>query len=137
MVMSKSSMSTEGETLQVYVLPYRCSICPPLVTQQMSIFGKFQDIERFFIPRPRHVSSRLPPSGETCKYATALSTKKTWRDSLPIYMVLSAVSVLVVGQQSSEFTEGLVNYPVYKGFHFIYIYIYTYMYNDIPFNLLK
>ena len=31
------SMSTEGETLQVSVLPYRCSICPPLVTRQMSI----------------------------------------------------------------------------------------------------
>jgi len=25
-------MSTEGETLQVSVLPYRCSICPPLVS---------------------------------------------------------------------------------------------------------
>jgi len=30
-------MSTEGETLQVSVLPYRCSICPPLVMRQMSI----------------------------------------------------------------------------------------------------
>ena len=37
MVTSKGSMSTEGETLQVSVLPYRCSICPPLVTRQMSI----------------------------------------------------------------------------------------------------
>jgi hypothetical protein len=32
MVTQKGSMSTEGETLQVFVLPYRCSICPPLVT---------------------------------------------------------------------------------------------------------
>jgi hypothetical protein len=32
MVTPKGSMSIEGETLQVYVLPYRCSICPPLVT---------------------------------------------------------------------------------------------------------
>jgi hypothetical protein len=32
-------------------------------------FGKFQDTESLFIPFPRHVSSRLPPSGETCKYA--------------------------------------------------------------------
>jgi hypothetical protein len=38
-------------------------------------FGKFQDTERFLIPCPRHVSSRLPASGETCKYATAPSTK--------------------------------------------------------------
>jgi hypothetical protein len=37
MVTPKGSMSTEGETLQVSVLTYRCSICPPLVTRQMSI----------------------------------------------------------------------------------------------------
>jgi len=30
-------MSTEGETLQVSVLPYRCSIYPPLVMRQMSV----------------------------------------------------------------------------------------------------
>ena len=37
--------------------------------------------------------------------------RKTWRDSLPIDM-LSAVSVLVVAQSSSEIPEGLVNNPV-------------------------
>jgi len=37
MVTPEGSVSTEGETLQVSVLPYRCSICPPLVTRQMSI----------------------------------------------------------------------------------------------------
>jgi len=31
MVTPKGSMSTEGETLQVCVLPYRCSICAPLL----------------------------------------------------------------------------------------------------------
>jgi hypothetical protein len=35
--------------------------------------------------------------------------KKTWRDSLPIDMLLSAVSVLVVAQPSVEFPEGLMN----------------------------
>jgi len=30
-------MSTEGETLQGSVLPYRYSVCPLLVTRQMSI----------------------------------------------------------------------------------------------------
>ena len=40
------------------------------------------------------------------------STKKTWRDSLPIDMLLSAVSVLVVAQLSSEIPEGLMNNPV-------------------------
>jgi len=77
-------------------------------------FGKFQDTERFLIPCPRHLSSRLPPGGETCKYVTALSKKKkTWRESLPIDMLISAVSVLAVAQPSSEVPEGLINYPVY------------------------
>jgi hypothetical protein len=61
MVTPKGSMSTERETLQVSVLPYRCSICAPLVTRQMLNFGKFQDTDRLLIPCPRHVSSRLPP----------------------------------------------------------------------------
>ena len=66
------------------------------------------------IPRhcERHFSSRLPRSGETWKYAKAPSTKKTWWDSLPIDMLLSAVSVLVVSQSSSEIPEGLMNNPV-------------------------
>ena len=38
--------------------------------------------------------------------------KKTWRDSLPIDMLLYAVSVLVVAQSSSEIPEGLMNNPV-------------------------
>jgi hypothetical protein len=33
----KKSMTTEGEAPQISVLPYRCSICAPLVTRQMSI----------------------------------------------------------------------------------------------------
>jgi hypothetical protein len=39
--------------------------------------------------------------------------KKTWRDSAPIDMFLSAVSVLVVVQLISEVLEGLMNNPVY------------------------
>ena len=42
-----------------------------------------------------------------------LVQKKTLRDSLPIDMLLSAVSVLVVAQSSSELPEGLMNNPVY------------------------
>ena len=41
-----------------------------------------------------------------------LVQKKTWRDSLPIDMLLSAVSVLVVAQSSSKIPEGLMNNPV-------------------------
>ena len=47
----------------------------------------------------------------------APSTKKTWRDSLPIDMLLSAVSVLVVAQSSSEIPEGLMNNTVYCSKH--------------------
>jgi hypothetical protein len=39
--------------------------------------------------------------------------KKTWRDSAPIDMFLSSVSVLVVVQLSFEVPEGLMNNPVY------------------------
>jgi len=49
---------------------------PPLHRHNWLSFGKFQDTERFLLPTPRHVSSRLPPSAETCKYATAPSTQK-------------------------------------------------------------
>ena len=49
--------------------------------------------------------------------------KKTWRDSLPIDMLLTAVSVLVVARLSSEVPEGLMNYPVC-----VYMYIYIYIY---------
>ena len=41
-----------------------------------------------------------------------LVQKKTWRDSLPIDMLLSAVSILVVVQSSSEIPGGLMNNPV-------------------------
>ena len=134
MVTPKGSMSTEGETLQIVVLPYRCSICwllrasnkrfshtldslglwprpassfrsaqaatllefhvpltncfvrrwfcavhgpkPPLHRQNWLSFGKFQDTEHFLIHCARHFLSWLPPSGGTCKYAKAPSTKK-------------------------------------------------------------
>ena len=42
-----------------------------------------------------------------------LVQKKTLRDSLPIDMLLSARSVLVVAQSSLEVPEGLMNNPVH------------------------
>jgi len=44
-------MSTEGERLQASVLPYMCSICPPLVTRQIShlaILAKIKTRNAFF-----------------------------------------------------------------------------------------
>jgi hypothetical protein len=45
----------------------------------------------------------------------------TCRDSAPIGMFLSAVSVLVVVQLSSEVPEGLMNNPVHQFPHFLNI----------------
>ena len=54
---------------------------PPLHRHNWLSFGKFQDTERFLIHCARHFSSRLPPSGGTCKYAKAPSTKNFERFS--------------------------------------------------------
>ena len=43
-----------------------------------------------------------------------LVQKKTWRDSLRIDMLISAVTVLVVAQSISEIPEGLMNNPVFR-----------------------
>ena len=93
-----------------YVHPWWRSRCHNWLS-----FGKFQDTERFLIHYERHFSSRLPPSGGTCKYAKApiyIYIYKTRKDSLTIDMLLSAVSALVVAQTSSEIPEGLMNNPV-------------------------
>jgi hypothetical protein len=44
--------------------------------------------------------------------STQWNLVKEWRDSAPIDMFLSAVSVLVVVQLNSEVPEGLMNNPV-------------------------
>ena len=54
-----------------------------------------------------------PVAVEPVSTPRPLVQKKTWRDSLPIDMLLSAVSVLVVAHSSSEILEGLVNNPVF------------------------
>ena len=78
-----------------------------------SVFGKFQDTERFLIHCARHFSSRLLPSGGTCKYAKDPSTKKSFERFCTYWYVLSALSFLVVAQSSSEVPEGLMNNPVF------------------------
>jgi hypothetical protein len=51
---------------------------PPLQLHNWLSFGILQDTERFLIPWPRHISSRLPPRDETCKYTTAPITPKNF-----------------------------------------------------------
>ena len=65
-----------------------------------------------------------PLAVEPASTPRPLAQKKSWRYSLSIDMLLSAVSILVVAQSSSEIPEGLMNNPVYV---YIYIYIYIYM----------
>ena len=53
-----------------------------------------------------------PLAVEPASTPRPLVQNKALRDSLPIDMLLSAVSFLVVAQSSSEFPEGLMNSPV-------------------------
>ena len=53
-----------------------------------------------------------PLAVESTSTPRPLVQKKTLRNSLPIDMLLSAVSVLVVAQSSSKVPEGLMNNPV-------------------------
>ena len=53
-----------------------------------------------------------PLAVEPASTPRTLVQKKTLRDSVPIDMLLSAVSFLVVAQSSSEVPEGLMNNPV-------------------------
>ena len=53
-----------------------------------------------------------PLAVEPASTPRPLVQKKTLRDSLPIDMLLSALSFLVVAQSSSEIPEGLTNNPV-------------------------
>jgi hypothetical protein len=108
-------MSTEGETLQVTVLPYKCSICPHLVTRQMSnlaILANSKTMNGFLFPVHAMFRHDCPLAIKPASTPRRLVQKKSWRDSLLIYMLLSAVSVLVVAQRSSEVPEGVMNNPV-------------------------
>ena len=55
-----------------------------------------------------------PLAVEPASTPRPLVQKKTLRDSLPIDMLLSALSFLVVAQSSSEVPEGLMNNPEFR-----------------------
>jgi len=56
-----------------------------------------------------------PLAVEPASTPRSLVQNKTLRYSVPIDMLLSALSFLVVAQSSSEVPEGLMNNPVYFG----------------------
>jgi hypothetical protein len=89
----------------------------------MCTLGDVTDVKFWQIPRHRLLTYSL---STPCFVTTAplavkpastprrlVQKKKAWRDSLSIDMLLSAVSVLVVAQSSSEIPEGLMNNPEY------------------------
>jgi hypothetical protein len=97
------------------------TFCPTLQVLDMCTLGDMTDVKFWQIPRHRLLTYSL---STPCFVMTAslavkpastprrLVQKKTWRDSQSIDMLLSAVSVLVVAQSSSEIPEGLMNNPV-------------------------
>jgi hypothetical protein len=95
--------NTQAGTLLAFLVPLtNCFIRrwffvvlgPKTLLHHHNSFGliKFQDTEHFVICCPRLAYSQLPSSGETCKYATAPVTTKSWRDSLPTDALFLAVS---------------------------------------------
>jgi hypothetical protein len=86
----------------------KTSIAP----SQMTPFWQSPRQNAFLSPVLAMFRHDCPPGDETCKYAMAPIPKQTWRDFLPIDMLLSAVSVLVVALLSSEVPKGLMYYPV-------------------------
>ena len=123
MVTSKWCLSTEGQTFQVSVLPYGCSIFPPLVTRHVSnlaILANSKTQNASLFPVHAMFGHDCPLAVEpasTPRRPIRKKKKKSWRDSLLIDMLLSAVSVLVVAQPSLEVPEGLMYYPVYVHFN--------------------
>src|SRR5215475_8604303 len=59
----------------------------------------------------RHFRHDYPLAVEPATTPRPLVQKKIWRNSLPIDMLLSAMSVLVVAQSSLEIPDGLMNNP--------------------------
>jgi hypothetical protein len=66
-----------------------------------------------FFPAHAMFRHECPVAVKSSSTPRRLVHNKTWRDYLLIDMLLSAVSVLVVAQPSSEVLKGLMNYPVY------------------------
>ena len=87
---------------------------PPLQVTIDSVLANSKTQNTFLFTVNAIFRHDYPVAVEPGSTPRSLVQKKTWRDSLPIYTLLSAVSVLVVAQSSSEIPEGLMNNPVYQ-----------------------
>ena len=92
---------------------------PPCTVTIDSVFANSKTQNTFLFTVNAIFLHDYPLAMELGSTPRPLVQKKTWRDSLPIDMLLSAVSVLVVAQSSLEIPEGLMNNPVYVGGEFI------------------
>jgi hypothetical protein len=102
---------------------YTASFCPTLQLLDMCTLGDAADVKFWQIPRHRPLTYSLSTPcfvttaplavkpASTPRRLVQKKKKKTWRGSLSIDMLLSAVSVLVIAQSSSEIPEGLTNNP--------------------------
>ena len=111
--MPKERMSTEGERDSKFLscLTGAQYVHPCTVTID-SVLANLKTQNAFLFPVHAMFRQDCPLAVKPASTPQRLGHKKTWRDPLPIDMLLSAVSVLVVAQQSSEVPEGLMNYPV-------------------------
>jgi hypothetical protein len=94
MVTPKGSISTEGETLQVSVIPYRCSICA-VATRVAGTW--LQDW---------HLSRH-----QGCTYRAGRT--ETWSVSPSVEMIPFGVTIPATVPRGSEIPEGLMNNAVY------------------------
>jgi len=78
-----------------------------------SVLANFKTQNTFLFPVQAMFRHNCPLVVKLASMPRRLVYKKSWRDSLPIDILLSAVSVLVVAQPILEVLEGLMNYPVY------------------------
>jgi hypothetical protein len=74
-----------------------------------SVLANYKTQNAFLFPVHTMFHHDCPLVVKPASTPRSLVHKKTWRDSLPIDMFLSVVSVLVIAQLSSEVPEGLMN----------------------------
>jgi hypothetical protein len=78
-----------------------------------SVLANSKKQQAFLFPVHAMFRHDCPLEVKPASTPRGLVYKETWRDSQPIDLLLSAVSVLVVAQPISEVPEGLMDYSVY------------------------
>ena len=103
---SRIVLSVDG-SVRYMVRNLRCTVTID------SVLANSKTQNAFLCTVPAIFRHDYPLAVEPASTPRPLVQKKTLRVSVPIDMLLSAVSVLAVVQSSSEVPEGLMNNPVY------------------------